>query len=892
VIGRRALAGVALVGVLAAGCSPTFEHEALLVLEQRCFSSACHGVGPDEPWPDGDGFFVRVDGLGRVADIDAAEAAARARVTTVVAPGLSSLLRVPSDPERGGGPHFGGRLFLAEGDPGRARVEAWIDALAEGTGGEDVVLDERERMFADTVLPALEARCGTLGCHGPRDGAFTVLAPEPDPETGEVAPLDVRAAYGAALRHLDLFGEDATFSRLLRKQGRAGRLTLPHRGAHDRFFFDDQIEAVLAWAEAERNARGLGDRRPRGLVWVEGPTAERAPFAIEPGPEGSDLLYAPWPPRREQAESLLASAGLTGVAEVRDPSVSHDARRVVVALRREGSDVFELREIDLETREARSLTEVAWGSFVDPVYAPDGRVVAVWDGAGELDEHEGTIAPELVAIDAEGRLERLTSTPAPEVAPAFLAVGKNRGQLLFATRRAGARGLEGVLFRFPLCHDAAHHADPEYHAHFGASIAPVTPFSAAELADGRQIALGLPGADAPDDHGGLAILDRSLGPALAPEQAPDSSVRRYEPPWRWLDPEPRWRDPVAVPDGTVIAARRGEDGRDLLVQVELADTGDGPVLEAVTTLVDVPARGARSPAVVVTRLPEDEPHPPAYEPEAARGILDFRDVRVLEALYGRTGPIGARSLRDDLVSVRLVRWLAPRAGGFARGRDATMSVLAELPLAADASLRVSVPADTPILVQLLDGRGMVVGESLDRWYFARGGETVTGGTNVETYPVACAGCHGEWDGRASAEPPSLPDAISSASLTLSSHDGRDPRRPREPAEVPRDGRVHTHEALAPALAASCARSGCHQGEAAPAGLRLDVAAEASFDTLRRFVDPSGRARRSALVERLLGEELEAPGEVSGRCPPEGAPDALRADLVRWIETGAALRAAP
>jgi hypothetical protein len=89
-----------------------------------------------------------------------------------------------------------------------------------------------------------------------------------------------------------------------------------------------------------------------------------------------------------------------------------------------------------------------------------------------------------------------------------------------------------------------------------------------------------------------------------------------------------------------------------------------------------------------------------------------------------------------------------------------------------------------------------------------------------------------------------------------------------------------------------------------AGLSLTTAPTARYDVAYeslvalgegsrhgfRYVDVTGTsARGSHLVERVLGEELDAPRSTRGAPPHRGSPplddDALRA-LARWIEAGA------
>lgn len=878
---RAALASLLALSACASGPRDDFERDVLPIIEQRCLTAACHGVAPGDVFPDTPGLFVRIEASGRAADVDEAREAVLSRVTGE-APRGSTLLRVPMPAWAGGGPHAGGAAYSGPDEPAVRTILDWI--AREERGGEDVELTPLERQFADDVAPVLAERCARENCHGPRDVAFSAFGLHVDPVDGTMNPRDIPGARLAVRQHLDLWSADPRRSRLIRKAIGEAAGGLPHRGGAGTLFPEADptrpldvagIRAILAWARAEREAIGATDEvEASALIWVEGPDAPRVPYRIEPGPVGSDLWIAPWP-SLEAPRNLTAALHPGEDVEIRDPALSHDATRIAFAMRRDDGATFALWELVLESGEARELV-AGPGSFVEPTHAADGRWIAVWDGHGEVSSDGEGVAPELVAISEDGFLERLTYTPAPEVSPAFLAAGKTRGGLVFGTRRTGPHGAEGVLFRFPLCHDPAFHGEPEYHVQHGASAAPWAPRVARDLADGRQIVIALGDASAPDDRGALLILDRSLGPTLLGGST--SSVGGFVDPLTWIDESPRYRDPAPLPDGRVILVSGDE-----LVLLDL-----GPIV-TIEPLLRVAGAALRSPVPVFARPDEDDGHAPITDRTAAFGYLALRDVAVLEAIFGRAEPRGPRPLRDDIAALRLLAADGRPAAELARvGGTTTVGasaqiptrILVEAPLAADRSIWLRVPARTPFLVQLLDARGMIVGRQLDRWYFAEGEETLPGGTNAETYRHACAGCHGSTTGDPEDAVAPAPDSISSASVNLSTHEARDRRRPLEPRPTDAEpARVDYVNTIAPLLAERCGE--CH-GEGSTVPLRSADA----YETLCRHVDLVGlRARRSPLVERLLGEDLEAPGTPGRRCPPDADPELVGA-FVRWIEAGA------
>lgn len=874
-----------------------FEAEVLPLVEARCASAACHGVAEGDEWPGVEGFFVRLDARGRIAEPSEARERLVERVSTE-APWQSSLVRVPLPSWAGGGPHAGGALFRGADDPELASIVRWIRSLraAGETGGEDGALTREERRFGRAVLPDLMDRCARGGCHSADDLAFTAIpvretvrenAAALDDGDARFSPAQIRAARRTMRKHLDLWSDDPWRSRIVRKTLGEADGGMVHRGDLSTFFPeappDDPraapaLQRWMRWIEAEREVVEV-DGAIEGVLFVAGPSHTRAPFRIEEGPLGSDVFVVGYPTPGEP-RNLSAALHPEGPVEIRGLALSHDATRVVFAMRRASEARFSLYEVGIDGGDGRLFAQ-AEGSLVDPVFGPDGRVIAAWDGHAERAADGPGIAPELVAIDDAGRLERLTFTPAPEVAPAVLASGKTRGMVGFATRRAGPLGVEGVLFRFPLCHDDTHHGEPEYHVQFGASVAPRAPHVARDLPDGRQLLTLLDDADVRDDPGALAILDRALGPATRPGEVPSASGLRA--PLVVLDAEARWRDPQPLPDGSALVTRREDDGDGALVRVTIEDAMGGPRARFEPWL-RLRGRTIRAAIAIARRPLEDDAHPPVVEPAYDRGVLVLRDVAVLETLYARAAPHGARELRDEIRELRITEALVRAPGddaSFGLGGALPTRVLAELALPADRSAYLDVPARTPLRLAFLDARGMEVGEALDRWYFAEGAESVPGGTNLATYASACAGCHGAASGRASDASAPAPDAISSASLTLSTYRDRDRRRPLDPVVIGEGERSDFRALVEPSLAACV---GCHDATSSVPLVGDGERFPRAYEVLFARVDADAfRARRSPLIELLLGEELEAPGAPRAH-PTVDAPTLRR--FVRWIEAGA------
>ncbi|MCZ7680381.1 MAG: hypothetical protein M5U28_17080 [Sandaracinaceae bacterium] len=338
---------------------------------------------------------------------------------------------------------------------------------------------------------------------------------------------------------------------------------------------------------------------------------------------------------------------------------------------------------------------------------------------------------------------------------------------------------------------------------------------------------------------------------------------------------------------------------DAIAVARVADGPEGPRLAELAPYL-ASAGALRSPVPIFPRPHEDDEHAPVTDPALADGILVLRDLAVLESLYQRAEPRGARPLRGDVAALRLVaseRALAEDVrrypdGGTTVGLSSRIParILAELPLPADRSAYLRVPRGSPSA-----SRSSIA----TAW---RSGARWTAGTT----PAAARRCRAaptlpptRWPARgATARSPAIrgrprpsrPTRSPPASITLSTHGGRDPRAPLPPLDVRGEGeRLDFVTSLAARLDSGCATAGCHAGASPAAELALDDREgagrfPAAYEGLVRFVDLDGlRARRSAVMERLLGRELEAPTPVGGTCP---ADEALVRDLARWIEAGA------
>lgn len=902
--------GVATAVAAASSCGSSgrarFESDVAPLLERRCLGLPCHGVAQDAEARgeilDWTHFLVRVGADGRIADMDRAYATVKARIDTVERAELSSLLRKPLAREAGGVPHMGGALWQTRDDASYRALLAW--AKSETGGGEGARVEDLtplQQRFAKDVQPLLGSRqCMNAACHG-LASPFTAF--EPPMELDGALVFSAAATlknYAAARAHLQLGGVP-NLSRLVRKTLPLDGGGILHRGGNDIFFRwgTPASAAIEAWAGAERDA-ALGGAQPglRGIVYVRGPVPKERPF--EPGAftPGSDLWVADAPafsPRN------LTAAAHTGPADVRDPAVNHDATRVVFSMRASGDGAFNVWEVGLDGAGLRQLTHDTAGTNVQPTYGPDGRVYFVSDRAGLLADGLETLDTDVWSVDTvTGALDRVTHDPSPESTPTFFGTGKSHGTIAFTVLRGIGGAYKGVVFRAPLDHNAALHADPELHIHHGLTEPGEVAYAARETMDGRMAFVSL-GRDADWRAGALAILDRQLGPR-APAAA--ASVPGYRDALTPLDGAMLYRHPVALPDGRLLVSVAAPASPPVfsLVALTLEEdraTGAPRIAKTETIAGDATASVHDAEPIAARPLEDDPAHPLAWTPGGARGVLAYRHVETLEAIQRSVGPAGPKPPRADLVYARLVESVPTTQADLAAGPVSKTAygrarVLAEVPLLG-GSLSLDVPAATPFRVQLLDVDRMAVGAQHNRWIDVAPGQTFPGGVSPALYPSLCAGCHGSFSGAPEGVGGAPPDLVTSASLTEATHTGMDPRRARAPDRVgDAPIAIDFERDVLPLLARSCVS--CHSGGAPSGALDLDPKPTNGFDSayeaLLGELVPS-HARESVVVERLYGRELDAPKPLSGACP--GVPPLSldeRLLFVRWIDLGAAYRGAP
>lgn len=913
------------------------------MLEVSCAATACHGVAPHAETQgeviDWSQLFFLLDDDGHIADPEAARAISLTRIN-VPTPRFSSLLRKPLAHEYGGTPHYGGDNFLTPAHAGYRSLRKWV--ALESQGGEDPApLNALEQQFANSVQPVLVGlSCANANCHGAQ---ATVPFRLQTGIRGRISTAETRANYQSSLAMLS-WGGLPLRSRLLTKAMPLHLGGVLHKGGNSAFLDgpdDSRIEPISAWICAEhQRATGepclAADDAPiAGFVFLRGPLEAGHPFDLNVFTPGGDVFFAATPSASLVPERVvnITAALHDGPADIRDLAVDPTGQRLLLAMRRSAQEGHMLYEVTLADGSWRqltfgsgALTEGGVATDRDPTYAPDGTVWFVSTRAGVLADDGRLLDADIYQVDPiTGDVRRRSWTPHIERKPSFFTIGKVAGEVAFSTLRAAIPAQTAAhLFRFPP------DLHVEYHVHFGVTAPESLFLDVRELPDGRYVST-IGELSGVWSAGRLGIIDRNFGPELPPGDDRPTSLPFYGPPLARLDDNGLYRDAAPLPDGRLLVAYAAgpidlEDRSAVFdLRIEVLELGEGPrgtgaFISSRSILVDEPGVHDRDPEPVMVRYGGP---PEATEADSSeRALLIYNSLPMVEAILGELPPAGVKTIDERITAVRVIEATPqPPAGRepvpaaqtlFAVDGASTTSltafgparVLGELPLAADGTFQVDVPAGVSVRLQGLDARGMAIGNGHNRWFDFNPGQVMKQSVahgNPRNYAAQCAACHGAHDG----EPDNTfvkPDGMTAATITLSRFENRDPRRPLVAPVLDEATRLEVDFSLdvQPILELSCATTGCHAG-AAPAA-SLDLSAQpTAFYTLAYehllapdsgYVDAQGgRARNSFLLEVLLGEELDAPRELLSSTPHPNEP--LSEDdlitLIRWIDLGASFR---
>lgn len=524
-----------------------------------------------------------------------------------------------------------------------------------------------------------------------------------------------------------------------------------------------------------------------------------------------------------------------GFESAADPAVSHDGRRLLFAGRRGAAEAWQIWELDLESGAARPITREALDCR-SPLYlsrlftldSPEPWATMLYVGAEATWNEAGTDRIRSlfnVKLDGQER-RRVTVNPADDLDP-FQAWD---GRILYSSRHFGPGGADSRLFAVNL--------DGTDYARYGAEAG--RRFQRMPCMAGNGLVVFVESDEpTPDGAGLLAAVD---------EARPHRTYRTIpgEPGWLYLHPAP-W-----MASGLLVSRRPAGGGPARLVGRDL-DTA------AETVLLDDPA----------WHWVQAQPLRGRSRPDGRSTVvnLDYT-TGVLFGLncYDADERFGASLAPGTIRRLRVIEGV-PADGD--RPAPLGRRLLGEVPVEADGSFNIEVPADVPIELQTVDEDGLALATC--GWIWVKQREN-----------RGCIGCH--------EDPERTPENLFVKAVQ------RPPVRLTLPPERRRE--VSFRDTILPILEKRCSGVECHSGS--DAGWQLGSGpgtARKTFRSLAGRSELSRPARTSRLAWHLFGRDprrswdsaRSMPAPVIKRMPPaEAAPleAGERRRIIEWLDLGA------
>ena len=419
------------------------------------------------------------------------------------------------------------------------------------------------------------------------------------------------------------------------------------------------------------------------------------------------LLYALKPAKPGVTPQPLLDAGTGALGS---PSVSFDGRWIYLAMAPAGEAFFHIYKLSAAGGAPQKLTD---GPFhdIDPCELPDGRIVFTSTRIGTFEEYHNPPSRALFTMDADGRnLAALTHTIVFDNEPEILADGRI---LFIRSDNFFGRGKVETLLH------AIHPDGTAGVTEFGLDLGPEY---------GNRLRAFNCGSPAPMPDGRVAFLTES-GIAVGHPGCTAAQLRHLQ---------VAAGDVAALPDGRLLCTLPGRPGNSAGVRqagagrpatsyTKIAITDPGQADGKVVTVFDSPNSPLHSPVFLGARqLPPRLPNMVDARNAAAlipTGVFVCQNARFTKNTTAGWPHIRAiRVLAGKGLTLRSSHSYIVHAGS-------EVTELGTVPLAADGSFAVEVPADTPIAFQAVDAEGRSELNEMS-WIFVRPGET-----------RSCVGCH-------------------------------------------------------------------------------------------------------------------------------------------------------
>ncbi len=414
-----------------------------------------------------------------------------------------------------------------------------------------------------------------------------------------------------------------------------------------------------------------------------------------------------------------------------DPRVGYDGRRVLFTRREQDSPWYHIYEIQADGRGLRQLTRGPYHD-VSPHYLPDGRIVFSTTRLGTRDEYHGYPCTGLAVMREDGSDIQFIGFNLGR--DADTVVGPD-GNLLFARLEIFYARLKvewNLLSAFPDGTRAVTLYGPERRAFWRQIDGGYADWGMSGLRH-RVLRLSQPELWGPSRY----VLNSPAGPILTQGRRRETILRPQQD-WAITTPHVLDEQTLLVAAGEkppeTSRGSRPTDTVDLGLYTLDLPSGELTLVYNDPRTADFGARPLHA-----------RPRPPVIP--ASPGIRERQFTGTLYASSARISQLPAVRERGRLVRVieglpqvarhqtHTNRGLPWKNHGGAEGR-----VLGTIPLAADGSFAVEVPADRFLHLQVLDSDRYVVGNQL-LWMYVRPGES-----------KGCIGCHeppdtaAEWSG--------------------------------------------------------------------------------------------------------------------------------------------------
>ncbi|MDY0166550.1 MAG: hypothetical protein RBS80_08395 [Thermoguttaceae bacterium] len=431
-----------------------------------------------------------------------------------------------------------------------------------------------------------------------------------------------------------------------------------------------------------------------------------------------------------QITTLLESA--EGV--IRDPRVHWDGKRILFSMRRNRDDSFHVYEMNSDGTGLRQLTELADADDIHPLYLPDNTIVFASTREPKYVMCNRHIGANLYRMEPDGaNIHQITKSTLFERPTDILPDGR----ILYDRWEYVDRNFGDAQALWTVAPDGTNQA-----VYWGNNTPAPGGVIDARIIPGTQQAVCIFSSCHDLSWGALAVIDRRLGldgraPVVRiwPESARDLVKDPGTANNAWDDfmrVRPKYEDPYPLCEAFFLVSRLIEGGggpRD-------ADNRTGIFLVDVfgnELLLHTEAPGCFNPTPLApTARPAQIPSRRDFE--NAEGAMYVQDVYAGVHMEGVT--------RGTVKYLRVVEspekryWVPGVWGGQGVHHPGvnwhsfeTKRILGTVPVEPDGSAYFTVPSDTFIYFQLLDGNGMMI-QSMRSGTVVQSGET-----------TGCVGCH-------------------------------------------------------------------------------------------------------------------------------------------------------